>query len=107
MDLSQPTLRRFDKMQMKNLPHTTSQFPSLLRKVVAFVSTMALFGLVLMFSVLLLAVVLTAGAMAYGYLWWRTRELRKQMRKHPSGGAVIEGEVIREVYTGEAGSERS
>ncbi|HSM98083.1 MAG TPA: hypothetical protein VLS47_03620 [Gallionella sp.] len=91
---------------MKNLPPATSQFPGLLRKVLAVVSTMALFGLVLVFSVLLLAVVLTAGAMAYGYLWWRTRALRRQMRVHPSGGAVIEGEVIREVRTGEAGSER-
>ncbi len=46
--------------------------------------------------------VVTAGAVALGYLWWRTRDLRKQMREHPAGnvvieGEVIEGEVIREV----------
>jgi hypothetical protein len=84
-------------MPMNNLSHNTAAFPSLLRKVVTFVVTMALFGLVLMFSVLLFAVALTAGVMAWGYLWWRTRELRKQMRKHPTGGVVIEGEVIREI----------
>jgi Flp pilus assembly protein TadB len=97
MDLSQRTLRYIDKMQMKNLSHTTAESPSLLSKVVAFVVTIALFGLTLMFLVLLFAVILTAGAMAWGYLWWRTRELRKQMRKHPPGGVVIEGEIIREV----------
>jgi Flp pilus assembly protein TadB len=101
-DLSQVTFRYIDKMQMKNLSNTTTESSSLLRKVAAFVLTIAMFALVLMFSVLLFAVVLTAGAMAWGYLWWRTRDLRKQMRKHPPGGVVIEGrviegEVIREV----------
>lgn len=65
-----------------------------------------------MFSALLLAIVLTAGAMVWGYLWWKTRDLRKQMRNQPpfdrSGevtrGEVIEGEVVRVVdvsYRGE------
>jgi hypothetical protein len=43
------------------------------------------------------AVVLTVG----GYLWWKTRELRKQLRARmqdqshaPSTGRVFEGEVI-------------
>jgi hypothetical protein len=51
---------------------------------------------------MLFAVVLTVGAIAFGYLWWKTRELRKQMRNHSSGGVVIEGEVIKgEVIKGE------
>ena len=44
-----------------------------------------------------MAVVLTFG----GYLWWKTRELRRQMRARMqeqsqpwSGGDYIEGEVI-------------
>jgi hypothetical protein len=44
-----------------------------------------------------LAVVLTIG----GYLWWKTREVRRQLRERMqgqlqprSGGEVIEGEVI-------------
>ena len=55
------------------------------------------FVLSLVFLVIGLAVVLTVG----GYLWWKTRELRKQMRarmqEQPqpwSGGDFIEGEVI-------------
>lgn len=87
---------------MKNLPHSTTQPPGLLRKVVASVVTLAVFGLALMFSVLLFAAVLAVGATAFVYLWWRTRDLRKQMRMHPTGGAVIRGEVYKgEVYEGE------
>jgi hypothetical protein len=51
----------------------------------------------LVFLAIGLAVVLTVG----GYLWWKTRELRRQMRARMqeqsqpwSAGDVIEGEVI-------------
>ena len=49
----------------------------------------------LVFVVIGMAVVLTAG----GYLWWQTRELRTQLRARTqehqkSAGRVIEGEVI-------------
>jgi len=89
-------------MQMKDLPNTASQPPSLLRKAVALVAAMALFALALMFSALLIAVVLTVGAIAWAYLWWRTRDLRKQMRMHRPDGVVIEGEAIKgEVIEGE------
>ena len=86
----------------EKLSHTTNKPTRLLRKVVVFVATAAMIGLALIFSALLLAVVVTAAAVALGYLWWRTRDLRKQMREHPPGnlvigGEVIEGEVIREV----------
>ncbi len=45
------------------------------------------------FIVIGLAVVLTFG----GYLWWQTRDLRKQLRARMQpqpGGEIIEGEVI-------------
>ena len=55
------------------------------------------FLLSLVFLAIGLAVVLTFG----GYLWWKTRELRRQMRARMqeqaqpwSAGDVIEGEVI-------------
>ena len=55
------------------------------------------FVLSLVFLAIGLAVVLTVG----GYLWWKTRELRRQMRAQMqeqsqpwSGGDFIEGEVI-------------
>jgi hypothetical protein len=49
----------------------------------------------LVFVAIGLAVVLSFG----GYLWWKTRELRKQLRvrmeeQQQPGGRVIEGEVI-------------
>lgn len=59
----------------------------------------------LMFSAVMFAVVLVAGAFASAYLWWKTREIRKQMRNFPARGEtmekedfqgeIIEGEVIR------------
>ena len=53
------------------------------------------FVLSLVFVAIALAAVLVAG----GYLWWKTRDLRRQMRAHVqaqprAGGVVIEGEVI-------------
>ena len=87
---------------MKNLPYTATGQPGLLRRIAAFVVALALFGLALMFSVLFFAVILTAGTVALGYLWWKTRALRKQMRMQPRSGEVIEGEVIKgEVIKGE------
>jgi uncharacterized protein YneF (UPF0154 family) len=92
---------------MKNLPNTSANFPNLLRKLVAIVSTIVLLGLALMFSVIVITVILVAGAIAWAYLWWKTRELRKQMRNYPPRGAmresdVFEGEVMRgQVIEGE------
>jgi O-antigen/teichoic acid export membrane protein len=51
------------------------------------------FALSLVFLAIGLAVVLTVG----GYLWWQTRDLRKQLRERMQtapAGRVIEGEVI-------------
>jgi cell division protein FtsL len=69
----------------------------------------ALLGLVLMFSVLLLVIITIVGALAWVYLWWKTREMRKQMRdfapreaeqkNKESDVGVVEGEVIRVVDT--------
>lgn len=67
-----------------------------LRKFFTVLATIGVFGLALMFSVVLFAVVLTAGGLVWAYMWWKTRDLRKQMRDNPPGGLVIEGEVIRE-----------
>ena len=90
---------------MKNSIYITTKSPNLLNKVAKIVVSVVLIGLALMFSALLLMVIVTVGAMAWGYLWWRTRDLRKQMRKHsPSevvdAGEVIEGEVIRREVNG-------
>lgn len=78
--------------------------PSLPGRILAFVAAAVLLAVSLMFSLLLFAVALVAGLLLWGWLWWKTRELRGQMRErqmegmddHPPGGRVIEGEVVRE-----------
>ncbi len=60
----------------------------------------------LMFSVVLIIVAAAAGLVIWGWFWWKTRALRRQMRERmdtPFGnvepvqpeGRIIEGEVIR------------
>ncbi|MCB1961254.1 MAG: hypothetical protein KDE68_12145 [Rhodocyclaceae bacterium] len=66
------------------------------QKLLALVAGAGMFVLALMFSVVLFAGVVTVGLALWGFLWWKTRTLRKQMRDNPPGGLVIEGEVIRE-----------
>jgi uncharacterized membrane protein len=92
-------------MQTKYKLNSPAKSAGLLRKLVALIVTATLVGLVLMFSVVLLAIIIVVGAIAGIYLWWKTRELRKQMRDFASRAAVreekarendvIEGEVIR------------
>jgi len=45
-------------------------------------------------SVFVFAIVATAVLLVGGYLWWKTRELRRQRRAQK--GRVIEGEVVRD-----------
>ncbi|MBI4191467.1 MAG: hypothetical protein HY525_13140 [Betaproteobacteria bacterium] len=75
--------------------------PSSLSKAVAFALSAVLLAMAFMLSVLVFAVVVTGGLLVWGYLWWRTRDLRKQMRERPPDGHVIEGEVIRELRSHE------
>lgn len=75
-----------------------------LQKLVTTVAAVGVFAVALMFSVFLFAAVLTVGLAAWAYLWWKSRDLRKQMREQQARrqaeeGLVIEGEVIREVDT--------
>ena len=93
------------KYQFLASPNSSSP----LRKLVALIMTVALVGLVLMFSAVLLVIITIVGAIAWAYLWWKTRELRKQMRDFvpreaereykESDVGVVEGEVIRVVDT--------
>lgn|GEM_PF-1061266 len=92
--LSQITPTYIHEKKMENPIYITTKSPNLLNKVAKIVVTMVLIGLALMFSALLFVVILTVGAIAWGYLWWRTRDLRRQMRAYPSDDVVMEGEVI-------------
>jgi len=82
--------------------------PSLLGRIVATVGAVALFALAFTVSVFVLVGALALGLVAWGWFWWKTRELRRQIREQfdaaaragqagagaPPGGTVIEGEVI-------------
>ena len=96
-----------NEMQMKFGLNPPAKSPGLLRKLVGLVVTVAVVGLVLMFSAVVFAIIMVVGTIAWAYLWWKSRELRKQMRDISSrtmereqmtgGGNVFEGEVIRVV----------
>lgn len=83
--------------------------PGPLAKLAAFVLSVAFMVLAFMFSLVALAVLAVVGVALGGWLWWKTRALRKQMQEMreaheqmrtsqpASNDAVIEGEFIREV----------
>lgn len=75
---------------------------SLLGKVLTFIVGIAFLILAFMFSIVALAVVAVGGTLFGGWLWWKTRALRKAMREATAAAArrdepVIEGEFVREV----------
>ena len=82
--------------------------PGPIARLVAFVLSAALLVLGFMFSLVALAVVAVLGVVLGGWLWWKTRTLRKQMQQMREAqpvsndgpmprDQVIEGEFIREV----------
>jgi hypothetical protein len=74
--------------------------PGLLGKVLTLAAGAVLLVTVFMFSLLVFALVATGVLLVGGRLWWKTRDLRRQMRQQmregPRSERVIEGEVIRE-----------
>ena len=85
------------------------QPPSLLGKILAFVVGTGVLVLAFMFSLVALAVVAVGGLLVWGWLWWKTRAIRQQIREQSAAqgpmttdfndGQIIEGEVIRESET--------
>jgi hypothetical protein len=96
--------------------HMNVQPPGFFGRVLAVIAGLVLFVLGLMFSVVIIAVALAAGLIIWGWIWWKTRALRQQMREQMEAGMaagddtaapyaddegpapsgrVIEGEVIR------------
>lgn len=73
-----------------------AQAPGLLGKVLTVILGAAFLVLAFMFSLVVLAVGVTAGLLAWAYIWWKTRKLRQQIREQPTGVRIIEGEVIRD-----------
>ena len=93
---------------MKSLPGNFSSPSNPIRKIAGWIVTLAVIGMTLMFSVVVFAVILVVGTIGLVVLWWKTRELRRQMRDFQARAAtmqsnVAEGEIISgEVIEGEA-----
>ncbi len=95
-----------------------------LQRLIGLIVTAALIVLGLMFSVVLLAVIALVGVIGGGYLWWKTRALRRQMRQmqlqrmdaeqsfgevfkdEVFEGEIIEGEVVRKMVSMDEKGER-
>ncbi|MDO8813551.1 MAG: hypothetical protein Q7J38_16210 [Gallionella sp.] len=101
-------------MQIKFISSASGNSPGLLRKTAAVIAMIALAGVALMFSAILLTSILIVVVFGGAYLWWKTCALRKLMKAQMRGfpphsatirsdafagevfkGEVIEGEVIR------------
>jgi len=78
-------------------------------KVVRFLAGLVVVSIVVVLAAFLFVYIVIFAAVLLGYLWWRTRTLRKNLRNvsqdsapqgsDSQGGYVIEGEVIRETRT--------
>lgn len=81
-------------MYRQRFPHTPA---SPLKKAASAVIGLTVLVLGLMFSVVLLAVLVVAGLAAWGYVWWKTREIRRILREQQAPAAandrVFEGEA--------------
>jgi Flp pilus assembly protein TadB len=99
--------------------HTTPTVRGPLSTLFAVLSATVLLVLGFTFSLVIIAIAVVAGLIGFGYLWWKTRAFRRQIREQMAmagqtqhgqpaeqdGGAIdgnvtegeiIEGEVIRE-----------
>jgi len=80
---------------------SATRISSALQKFVTVLIAAVVFGLALMFSIVLFAAVVTLGTIAWGYLRWKSRTPHRHKHRHVGGrqpaGLVLEGEIIREV----------
>lgn len=108
-----PHFRLSDQAQSAQ---SASRMPGFLSKTLAVATAAVLAVIGFMFTLTALAVAVVVVAIGGGYLWWKTRHIRKQMRegtfdpqafhaeartrayaRSQTPDDVIEGEVIREV----------
>ena len=92
----QQDYRRRIRVVINNSQGEPAQPPGLLGKVAGVIVGAIVLVIAFMFSVVALAVVSVIVLIIIGYLWWKTRDLRRQMREHPPGGRVIDGDTIRD-----------
>ena len=93
------------QQRLRDLQASLGRQPqTVLGKLATFAVGVSVAALALMFSLVAFAVVAVVGAIAGGWLWWNTRDLRKQMQEQmqrhaeqrSATGYIIEGEVIRD-----------
>ncbi len=98
---------------MMNISFDPSGQPpkTFLARIVGVVVGVIVLGATLMFSAVVFVVLAIAGLAFWGYFWWKTRELRRQMqaqmeqmrdqgfespfRQAPADDNVIDGEAVR------------
>lgn len=87
---SDPQSSPFDQATRPGQP------PGLLAKLLALLLGAAFLVLAFMFSLVALVVVAVGGLALWGWLWWKTRALRKQMQATAANDPqIIEGEFVR------------
>jgi hypothetical protein len=79
--------------------------PGLLQRILGAVLGIALFVLAFVFASVLLAIAATAALLIWGWLWWRTREIRRAAREGEN--VIIEGEYRVERETGRLDDDRA
>jgi hypothetical protein len=95
---------RLDEASSRRESHAgaPSRAMNVIAKVVAVLGGAVLAVSALALSLVFFAVVLMIGVLVGGYLWWKTRELRKQIRTQLSSGETLQGEIIEgEIIEGE------
>jgi Flp pilus assembly protein TadB len=82
--------------ERRRLAGSAVRVPGVLGRLLAFAVGAVLLIAAFMVSLVVFAIAVAAAVLVGGYLWWKTRELRRRMRERPPGGRVIEGEVMRD-----------
>lgn len=66
----------------------------MIRNLFALLTAAVLLTLGFMFSLVILVVVAVIGLVLWAYVWWKTRELRRQMREQTPDGRIYDGESV-------------
>ena len=91
----QEPYQRKVRITVRSIPEDAEP-PGFLSKVVAAVIGAVALVVAFMVSVVALAVVSVIIVAAVIYIWWKTRDLRRNLRENPPGGRVIDGDARRE-----------
>lgn len=63
------------------------------RNLFALLAGVILLVLGFLFSLVVFAAIIALGLALWGYVWWKTRKLRRTMQEQAPGGQTIDGEA--------------